>query len=837
VFCGLFRPDLSLDFYKYYSLTDRKACLDFFSYYKKIIMYSNENYINREISWLSFNERVLQEAEDPQTPLFERIRFIGIFSNNLDEFFRVRVATVRKMVDLGKDEENLIGNYTPQELHDKIHEVVYYQHDKVQKIFRDILTELNKNNIFIVNESELSHKQGIFVKNFFYEKVLPNLVPIMLSKKNKFPYLRDRSVYLAVKLSNKSNPQDFAYSLIRIPGKSLQRFVVLPKERGKTYVMLLDDIIRYCFDDLFFYFDYNVYEAYTIKITRDAEMDIDDDISKSLMEKMSQSLKKRKKGKLVRLIYDRDIPDDLLEFIRKKMKLDKEENSIPGGRYHNHKDFMDFPEIGEEKHYYPKLTPFRNKYLPPHTSILRILRSKDIMLHYPYQTFNHFLDFLREAAIDPEVKEIGITIYRVATDSKVINTLLSAIRNGKKVTVVIELQARFDEEANIYWSNKLQEEGADVINGIPGMKVHCKLAWIKRYENGSFRNYAYIGTGNFHEETARVYADDGLLTADSQLTDEVEKVFDFFKHNYKHFNYKHLVVSPFHMFDKFVKHMDHETELAKKGKNGWMILKMNSLIDPTMMNKLYKAAEAGVKIKLIVRGIMGLKIDKEILKKNITAISIVDKYLEHSRIFLFGNNGDEIMYISSGDWMPRNLYRRVEVACPIYNENIKTELKEMLNIQLRDNTKARILDPQLKNQYNNGNEDSKYRAQEDYYNYIKSKHHIIMKIYHNPRCSKSRAGLKYLEEKGYELNVIKYLQDGISTDNLQEIIEKTGKKPFDLVRKQEKLYKEKYKDKKYSDSEWIQILAENPKLLKRPVVINGNKAVLADPPEAVKEII
>jgi len=800
-------------------------------------MYSNENFINREISWLSFNERVLQEAEDPQTPLFERIRFIGIFSNNLDEFFRVRVATVRRMVDIGKDEENLLGDLTPRELHDKIQEIVLEQQYKVQSIFRDILDELNKNNIFILDEKELNLSHGIFVKKYFYEKVLPNLVPIMLSKKNKFPYLRDRSVYLAVKLSKKNDPSDFAYSLIRIPGISVPRFLVLPKERKKTYLMMLDDVIRYCFDDLFFYFDYDAYEAYTVKITRDAELDIDDDISKSFIEKMSSSVKKRKKGKPVRLLYDRNIPKDLLDFILKKMKLTNQENSVPGGRYHNHKDFMNFPEVGKKKHYYPKLPPFRNRQLPPHTSILRVLRQKDVMLHFPYQTFNHFIDFLREAAIDPQVKEIGLTVYRVAEGSKVMNALLNAIRNGKVVTVVVELQARFDEENNIYWSNKLQEEGANVINGVPGVKVHCKLAWIKRDEEGNTRNYAYIGTGNFHEGTANVYADDGLLTADPRLADEVEQVFDFFKHNYKHFNYKYLVVSPFYMRDHFIQNIEREIELTKQGKDAWMILKMNSLIDPGMMKKIYKAAEAGVKIELIVRGIFGLQLDKEKFRENIYAISIVDKYLEHSRIFLFGNDGDEKMYISSADWMTRNLNRRIEVACPIYDEEIKSELKEMLKIQLRDNTKARILDPQLQNKYNNRSQDSKYRAQEDYYNYIKKKHHFIMKLYHNPRCAKSRAGLKYLEEKGYDVEIKKYLTEGISENELRELVEKTGKKPFDFVRTQEKIFKEKYKGKEYLDNEWLKILAENPRLLKRPIVVNGDKAVLADPPQAVEEII
>ena len=797
-------------------------------------LYSEQNFINREISWLSFNERVLQEAEDPNTPLFERIRFIGIFSNNLDEFFRVRFAAVRRMVDLGSDEENLLGDFTPKELMDQIQHIVIGQQQKVQTIYNEIVDELKENDIFIINEKELNHQQGIFVKKYFNDKVLPNLVPIMLSKKNKFPYLRDRSVYLAVKLSKKNDPKDFAYSLIRIPSLSVPRFLVLPKIGSKKFVILLDDIIRFCFNDLFFYFDYNVHEAFTLKMTRDAELDIDDDISKSFIEKMAHSLKKRKTGKPVRLIYDRTMPEDLKEFIFKKMKLNPE-NAIPGARYHNDKDFMNFPEIGKKKHYYTKLTPFRHKDLRPNTSILRVLRKKDVMLHFPYQTFNHFIDLLREAAIDPQVKEIGITIYRVAEASKVVNALLNAIRNGKMVTVVIELQARFDEEANIFWSNKLQEEGAYVINGVPGIKVHSKLLWIKRKENNSYRNYAYIGTGNFHEGTARVYADDGLMTSDPRLADEVEKIFMFLKQNFQHFDYEHLIVSPFKMRRFFTKCVDREIDLVKKGKAGWMILKMNSLIDPGMMMKIIEAGKAGVKVQLIVRGIFGLRITDD-LAKNISAISIVDKYLEHSRVFLFGNDGDEKLYISSADWMPRNLNRRFEVACPIYNREIRNELKEMLHIQLKDNSKARILDANLLNNYNES-ENQVYRAQEDYYRFIKQKHHVVMKIYHNPRCAKSRAGLQYLEEKGYEIEIKKYITEGLTEPELKEIIEKTGNKPFFFVRTHEKEYIEKYKGKEFTDDEWIKILAENPTLLQRPIVINGNKAVLANPPENIEEIV
>lgn len=791
-------------------------------------------YINREISWLSFNARVLQEAEDPTVPLFERIRFVGIFSNNLDEFFRVRVATVRRMVDFGND-ETLLGDIKPEELHEKIHSIVISHQRKSQEIFRQILQELEQENIFIIDETQLEPEQIVFVKNYFKEKVLPNLIPIMLSKENKFPYLRDRSVYLAIKLSRTNKPEKFAYALVRVPGISLSRFIVLPERDGKKYVMLLDDIIRYSLPDIFPLFNYDHFEAYTIKVTRDAELDIDDDISKSFMEQMEASLKKRKIGTPVRLLYDKEIPDDLLNFIVKKMKLDPD-NLVPGGRYHNHKDFMDFPEIGKKEHYYNKLPPVRHRDLKQHESILKKLRRKDIMLHYPYQSFSHFLDLLREAAIDPKVKEIGITIYRVADNSRVVNALLNAIRNGKKVTVVIELQARFDEEANIYWSSKLQEEGAHVINGIPGLKVHSKLAWIKRKEKDKYRNYAYVGTGNFHEGTARVYGDEGLLTADPNIADEVAQLFGFFKHTYKLARYDHIIVSPFDMRDFFSKMIDNEIKIAQSGKRGFMLLKMNSLIDQRMMDKLYEAARAGVKIRLIVRGIFGLHTELEGVSENIEAISIVDKFLEHSRIFLFGNGGDEKLFISSADWMPRNLDRRIEVACPIYSKEIQAELKEMLKIQLRDNTKSRIWDNELTNTYSRQHLEGRFRAQEDFYQYIKQKHQIAMKIYHNPRCSKSRAGLKYLEENNFQVTVKNYMQDGISAEEIKLILDKTGMPVIDLVRKQEELYRKEYKGKEISDEEWIKILSENPRLLQRPIVINGKKAILAQPPEQIEKI-
>ena len=800
-------------------------------------MNKTSKYNNREISWLSFNARVLQEAEDSTVPLFERVRFLGIFSNNLDEFFRVRVAAVRRMLEYGKDDETLLGNYTADELYDEIQETVVQQQQKAQEIYRKIWAEMANENIFMLDEKQLTHEQGVYVRKYFNTKVLPNIIPIMLGKSMKFPYLRDKSVYLAVKLSELNSPEKFAYALIRVPTRSVSRFLVLPEQGNKKYIILVDDIIRFCLNDVFPIFSFDHFEAYTIKVTRDAELDIDDDISKSFMEKMELSLKKRKVGIPVRLIYDREMPGDLLEFIMKKMKLDGAEKTVAGGRYHNHKDFMNFPEIGKSRHYYQSLPPVPHKDLPPHQSILKKLRQKDVLLHYPYQSFSHFIDLLREAAIDPKVREIGITIYRVSDTSKVVNALLNAIRNGKKVTVVIELQARFDEEANIFWSNKLQEEGAHVINGVPGLKVHCKLAWIQRKEKNGLRNYAYIGTGNFHEGTARVYADKGLMTADHEIANDVAHMFEFFKHTYNHFNYNQIIISPFSMRNFFIHKIDQEIANAKKGKMAYMILKMNSLIDPRMIDKLYEASQAGVKIQLIIRGIFGLKTGDPILSKNIEAISIVDKFLEHTRVFLFANGGKDDIYISSADWMPRNLDRRIEVACPIYSPEIRNELKELLRIQLRDNTKARVLDSALSNRYNNQTNGQRYRAQEDYHIYIKKRHQNLMKIYHNPRCSKSREGLKYLEEKGFEIEVIDYMKNGITPKEIKEFLSKSGLLVTDIIRTNEELYKSNYKGKEFSDDEWIQILVENPKLIQRPLVVKGTHAVLARPVEEIQKLI
>src|ERR1035437_705343 len=669
-------------------------------------------YRPREISWLSFNERVLQEAKDKTVPLIDRMKFLGIFSNNLDEFFRVRVATLKRMVEFKKKAKEIIGE-NPAKLLKQIYRSVIKQQARFEEIYRDIIKGLAVNNIFIVNEKQLDEEQSAFVKKYFEETVLPTLVPIMIDTSPKFPYLKDRAIYLAVKLSSKIvGAKGAKYSLIQIPTDVLSRFLVLPKKEEKRYVILLDDVIRFCLKDVFSIFDFDKAEAYTIKLTRDAELDIDHDLSKSISEKIEKSLKQRKKGKLVRLVYDSEIPSDLLNFITKKIKMKKSSNLLPGGRYHNFKDFINFPKIGTRELQYNPIKPLPHPDLEKIKSLFKAIRRKDILLSYPYQSFNHIIDLLREASIDPKVTSIKITLYRAAKNSNIISSLTNAIKNGKSVTVVVELQARFDEEANIYWANQLKEEGANVIYGVPGLKVHSKLFLITRKEDKGFVDYAHIGTGNFNEDTAKLYCDHSLLTADERITEEVAKVFNFFSNNFKTGNYKHLIVSPFYMRKKFTKLISREIENAELGKEAYIILKLNSLADRDIIKKLYQASNAGVKVRLIPRSSCSLVPGIKDQSANIEAVSIVDTLLEHARLFVFCNDGDEKIFLSSGDWMVRNFDQRNETAVPIYDNKIKKALTTILDIQLRDNTKARIIDREQFNSFKVINEnDKKVRSQ------------------------------------------------------------------------------------------------------------------------------
>ncbi len=676
--------------------------------------------INREISWLSFNERVLQEAGDKNVPLVQRIRFLGIFSNNLDEFFRVRVATIKRVLNFGKSAKELLGA-KPKKLLSQIHEIVIRHQEQSLEIYNQILEGLKKENICILNENQLSKEQGVFVKDYFHQKIRPTLVPIMLYNTSDFPYLREKSIYLAVKFVGRKSAKN-PYSLIEIPTSIHSRFLVLPEKDGKKYIMLLDDVIRFSMQEIFEVLKLKFDKAFTIKITRDAELHIDNDLSRSLVEKISRSIKQRKKGDTVRFVYDQTMPRQMLDFIIKSMKFTNNDNLIPGGRYHNFKDFMSFPNVGGKHLEYQPSLPIQNKYLNPTASIINVLKKRDVLLHYPYQNFSSFIDLLREAAIDPNVVSIKITAYRLAKKSNVINALVSAVKNGKEVTAVMELRARFDEEANIQWGNLLQEEGVKVIYGVPGLKVHSKMMLIKRKEGNKIVNYASLGTGNYNEETATVYSDHSLFTSRKEITSEVSKLFDFFENNFHTHKYKHLVVSPHSMRKKMISLINNEIKNAKEGKPAYLILKMNNLVDMELIKKLYHASKAGVKINLIVRGICSLIPGIKGMSENIEAVSIVDRYLEHSRIFVFCNDGNELYYFSSADWMTRNLDYRVEVTCPVYDKDLQQELRTMLNIQLRGNVKARIIDEFQTNRYKRSNSRNKIRSQVAFYNYLKEKH-------------------------------------------------------------------------------------------------------------------
>lgn len=678
-----------------------------------------EKFINRELSWLSFNERVLQEAADPNVPIVERLRFLGIFSNNQDEFFRVRVATVKRFIELGKKTKDT-PIPKPKKLLEEIQEVVIRQTIRFEAIYAEITQELKRHKIFIVDEKHLNRSQGEFVKAYFKEFVRPALVPIMLNQISKFPYLKDKTIYLAIKLSKSENIKLVQYALIEVPTEVVDRFLILPSIGQQKHIILLEDIIRFCLPEVFAQFDFDNFDAWTVKLTRDAELDIDNDISQSFIDKISKSVKARQKGLPVRFVFDQNIDRALLQFITSRMNLKQLNNLIPGGRYHNFKDFIRFPNVGGKNMVYQPIKTLEHPAFAQAKSMFEVLRKQDVMLHFPYQKFSHFIDLLREAAIDPNVKSISMTLYRLAKNSMVVNALVNAAKNGKKVTAVVELQARFDEEANIRWARQLQDEGVHVIYGVTGLKVHCKLCLIERLEKGKIRRYTNITTGNYNEVTSNIYADDSLLTANQKIGQEVADVFDFFLKNYKQLNTKHLVVSPHQTRKHFSKLIDNEIENAKSGKPASIFIKLNSISSEDMARKLYEASRAGVKVRCIVRGLCVLVPGVEGQSENIEIISIVDKFLEHSRVLIFENGGKPLYFISSSDWMTRNLDNRVEVSCPIYDENVQNELREILEIQWSDNVKARIIDAAQRNQHRPAPAKGKVRAQEKIYDYLKS---------------------------------------------------------------------------------------------------------------------
>lgn len=680
--------------------------------------------INRDISWLAFNERVLQEAADPTVPLFERLKFLGIFSNNLDEFYRVRFATIRRIVYYNIKTTEILGG-TPKEILEQIRTITIGQRAWFGKIYDEILEGLAKEKVFMVNEAQLTSQQGKIVKAYFDESIRPVITPIMIDTLEELPVLTDKHIYLTVKLSNEDGRKKPRYAMIEVPSSQRPRFFVLPEDKeGNRFVMLLDDVIRYNLREIFYLFPFEKYEAYTLKWTKDAELDIDNDVSSSFIEQLSKSLKQRKVGNAVRFIYDQKIVPDLLQFIKSKLQFTTQDSVVAGGRYHNFKDFMGFPDLGLKHLKHKKVPPLNHRDLKPYTSIFTTLATKDTLLHLPYQSFHHITDLLREAAIDPRVKEISITLYRVARISAVVNALINAVRNGKKVTVVVELQARFDEENNIYWANKLQEEGAHIIHGVKNMKVHSKVLLIGRRERRKMVYYSSVGTGNFNEVTSKIYTDHTLLTSDPRVTQEVKRLFEFFDDNLNivKYKYKHLIVSPFSLRKRMMRFIANEMKAAQEGKEAWIWLKVNGLIDYGMIKKLYKASQAGVKVRLIVRGVCSLIPGVPGLSENIEAISIVDKYLEHSRMFMFANDGEPKYYISSADWMTRNLDNRVEVTCPVYDPLLQQELRDIFELQWKDNMKARINNGPEGNTFRRtGVDEPRHRSQIEIYNYLKLK--------------------------------------------------------------------------------------------------------------------
>lgn len=690
-------------------------------------------YIDREKSWLAFNARVLQEAADESVPLLERLRFIGIFSNNLDEFFRVRFAAIRRLNLSGISGEKILGGISAPQLIKDITEIVIKQQTESLKILNVIEKELVKQNIIIINENEVLSQHENYIKDFFIQKISPELVTIILNDLAEFPLLKDASGYLAVKLVMKAESKskmlgllkkaksETRYAVIEIP-KTTNRIVELPQIEGKQYLMMLDDLIRYNLSSIFNIFDYESISAHMIKITRDAQLDIDSDMSKSMLEKIAISVKDRRIGEPVRFVYDEHIEKDTLKFFLSKMGIDASDGVIPGGRYHNRRDYMNFPNLGRFDLLYPPRMPLPVEGLSLDGSLLNKIAQKDYLINAPFQSFSYLIKFLREAALDPRVTAIKITLYRLAKNSQIISSLINAAKNGKKVTVQIELQARFDEASNISYAEQMQQEGIELIFGIKGLKVHSKICLIDRIEEGKLKRYGFISTGNFNETTAKIYTDLTLFTSHQQILKDVAKIFDFFDVNYRIHRYKHLIVSPHYTRSRFSKLIDREINNAIMGRPAYINLKMNSISDYPFIDKLYEASNAGVKIKLQVRGICSLIPGVKGMSENIEAVSIVDYFLEHTRSYIFCNNNNPEVFISSADFMTRNLDGRVEVTCPIYDDEIKKQIIDTFNIGWKGNVKARYHSEKFENKYRI-REDGEpvYRAQHETYNYYRDR--------------------------------------------------------------------------------------------------------------------
>jgi len=679
----------------------------------------------RDITWLAFNERVLQEAMDEKVPLHLRIRFLGIFSNNLDEFFRVRVAGLKRAMDF---KEKVIAEsfyQPPSKILQKINDIVMRQQQNFDKTWKKILAEMAEHHVYIKTAKNLSSNQKEFVRKYFDEVVESNVIPILLHENTPMPYMRDKSLYLGVAMRKKDWQYSSNYAIIEIPSRFVGRFVLLPSEDvEEKNVMLLEDVITFNLPHIFSYFGYDEFAANAFKVTKDAELELDNDIRTNFAEKIEKGLKNRRKGKPTRFVFDKDMDKALLEMLIRKLNLTKKDSIIPGGKIHNFKHFMDFPDVFERYEKPVERTSFTHPAFENTERVTDVILKHDVLLTFPYHKYNPVIDLLREAAMDPDVKSIQITAYRLASSSKIINALIYAARNGKEVTVMLELQARFDEESNLEWKEMLEPEGITVLIGIPNKKVHAKLCVIKKRSHNKTIQYGFVSTGNFNEKTARIYGDHLLMTADRGIMADINKVFNVLKKPKDDYlpilkTCKNLLVCPQFMREKIVHHIDKEIEEAKAGRRAEIIVKANSVSDRSLIEKLYEAAQAGVAIRMIVRGIY-CAVNQKDFKEKIKAISIVDEYLEHARVMYFYNKGAEDMYISSADWMTRNLDYRIEAAAKITDKNLKKELKDILDIQLKDNVKARILDKKLSNEYID-NDKEECRSQIETYRYLKAK--------------------------------------------------------------------------------------------------------------------
>jgi len=686
---------------------------------------SKFTYIPRDLSWLSFNGRVLQEANDPSVPLKERIRFLGIFSNNLDEFFRVRVATLKRMIELkgkGKKLDMHLEAHS-QSILDAIQTIVLEQQNEFNRIWKNIVRDLKKENIALVDEKHLSREQLVFVKEFFEQQVRGNVIPLMVESIAQMPYLRDKSIYLGIVMRKKNSAYKSKYALIEVPVSAVGRFVELPTKTGGHQIILLEDIIRINLPVIFSYFGYDYFESAIFKITKDAEIDIDNDLSSNLIEKIEKGLKNRRKGKPVRFVYDREMDAGLLDYLIRRLNLNQKSNIIPGGRIHNFRHFMDFPDIVKQKSI--RKASLIHPELSRSLRVTDVVLKKDVMLHFPYHSFNPVIDLLRESAMDPDVVSIKITAYRLAPASKVINALINAARNGKQVTVMLEVKARFDEEANLEWKDVLEQEGITVLYGIQNMKVHAKICVIKKREKNKTLQYGFVSTGNLHEKTARVYGDHCLLTSNRNVMADINKIFQFLEYPEKGYGplerCNTLMVSPISMRTGIEGLINHEIKQAKAGKKAAITIKLNSLSDVSLIKKLNDAAVAGVTINMIVRGIFCALVDHKKFNTKPRAISIVDEYLEHARVMIFHNGGNEKVFISSADWMVRNIDHRIEAAVPILDKSIQAELQDIIHIQLQDNVKARVLDSDLLNNYVPSGSKKKLRSQIETYLYLQQK--------------------------------------------------------------------------------------------------------------------